>query len=96
MKLKKKEHLQRWRDKDKLKEAIINDHEEQVSLHLDHGMDCNLNFKDMSEKLPQIPDAKSQNRNNWTPMHFAAENGSLNVIIAIVSRGANIDPQDDF
>ena len=29
-------------------------------------------------------------------MHFAAENGSLNVILALVSRGAGIDPADAF
>jgi len=27
-------------------------------------------------------------------MHFAAENGSLNVILAMVSRGAGIDPTE--
>jgi len=27
-------------------------------------------------------------------MHFAAKNGSLNVILALVSRGAGIDPTD--
>lgn len=43
-----------------------------------------------------IPDAKNQNRENWTPMHYAAENGSLNVILAMVSRGAGIDPTDEF
>ena len=29
-------------------------------------------------------------------MHYASENGSLNVILAMVSRGAGIDPTDDF
>jgi len=29
-------------------------------------------------------------------MHYAAENGSLNVILAMVSRGAGIDPTDEF
>jgi hypothetical protein len=33
-----------WRDEDLLKQAIINDHEEQVSLHFDHGMECNMLF----------------------------------------------------
>ena len=29
-------------------------------------------------------------------MHYAAENGSLNVILTLVSRGAGIDPTDNF
>lgn len=29
-------------------------------------------------------------------MHFAAKNGSLNVILALVSRGAGIDPTDQI
>lgn len=29
-------------------------------------------------------------------MHYAAENGSLNVILALVSRGAGVDPFDRF
>lgn len=44
LKDKKKEHLARWRNPDNLRNAIINDIEEQVSLHFDHGMDCNMLF----------------------------------------------------
>ena len=33
-----------WRDPTLLKEAILNDHEDKVSLHFDHGMDCNMQF----------------------------------------------------
>jgi len=33
-----------WRSQQNLKEAIINDVEEKVSLHFDHGMDCNMQF----------------------------------------------------
>jgi len=29
-------------------------------------------------------------------MHFVAENGSLEVTLALVSRGAGIDPTDEF
>lgn len=29
-----------------------------------------------------------------TPMHFAAEHGALNVLLALISRGAGIDPLD--
>ena len=29
-------------------------------------------------------------------MHYAAENGSLNVILCVVSRGAGIDPADSY
>ena len=42
LKEKKKEHLARWRNIDFLREALINDHEEHVSMHFDHGMDVNL------------------------------------------------------
>jgi len=38
----------------------------------------------------------NQNRENWAPMHYASENGSLNVILSMVSRGAGIDPTDNF
>ena len=29
-------------------------------------------------------------------MHIAAENGSLNVLLALISRGAGVDPTDDL
>jgi len=41
LKDKKKEHLMHWRNLELLKQAIINDQCEQVSLHFDHGADCN-------------------------------------------------------
>lgn len=44
LKSKKKEHLDQWRDPEMLKQAIKDDHEEQVSLHFDHGMDVNMQF----------------------------------------------------
>ena len=44
LKEKKKEHLARWRNVDLLIEALINDHEEHVSMHFDHGMDVNMQF----------------------------------------------------
>ena len=84
----KKAHLARWRNADELRKAIKADHEEEVSLHFDHGMDCNMEFPEDPDK-----DGKSQ-REDWTPMHFAADSGSLNVILAMVSRGAGIDPTD--
>ena len=43
-----------------------------------------------------MPDMKNQQRTEWTPMHHAAENGSHNVILALVSRGAGIDPTDIY
>ena len=79
-------------------------------MHFDHGMDVNMQFASLGgnkgdsplgkskgdlSKIP-VPTAENQNRDNWSPMHFAAENGSLNVIIAMVSRGAGIDPTDNF
>jgi hypothetical protein len=42
LKEKKKEHLSHWRNNGNLMEAIKNDHELKVSLHFDHGMDCNM------------------------------------------------------
>jgi ankyrin repeat protein len=30
----------------------------------------------------------------WTPMHYAAKHGSLNVLLALISRGAGVDPPD--
>ena len=57
LKSKKKEHLMRWRDTRQLIEAIKEDHEDQVSLHFDHGVDCNMQYKD--DKLPAknaVPD----------------------------------------
>lgn len=42
LKAKKKEHLARWRDQEQLLKAIKDDHEEHISNHFDHGMDCNM------------------------------------------------------
>ena len=51
-------------------------------MYMDHGVDVNLQFNTKPEfKLK-------------TPLHFAAENGSLSVLLAIISRGAGIDPTD--
>lgn len=50
--------------------------------------------KDVKQLKIPVPDAKNQNREQWTPMHYAAENGSLNVILSLVSRGAGTDPTD--
>ena len=99
LKEKKKEHLSHWRNNGNLLEAIKNDHEEQVSLHFDHGMDCNMQFKGASEGAKgtrAVPDANNQNREDWTPMHYACENGCLSTILTLVSRGAGIDPTDTF
>jgi len=30
-----------------------------------------------------------------TPIHFAAEYGALSVLLALISRGAGVDPLDD-
>jgi ankyrin repeat protein len=60
-------------------------------------MDVNMQFKSKEEtNSNKLPDAKNQIRNEWTPMHYAAENGSLNVILCMVMRGAGIDPADFF
>ena len=101
MKDKKKEHLARWRCVHQLLESIKNDIEDQVSLHFDHGIDCNMQFQNEKEADPKaslssLKGLNEQIRVDWTPMHFAAENGSLNVILVLVSRGAGIDPTDSF
>jgi len=60
LKSKKKEHLMRWRDPNQLLEAIENDHEDQVSLHFDHGVDCNMQYKE--EQVPAknvVPDVNN-------------------------------------
>ena len=49
LKDKKKEHLSRWRNTDNLLKAIVEDIEEQVSLHFDHGMNCNMQFEDKKQ-----------------------------------------------
>jgi hypothetical protein len=56
--------LSHWRNNVNLLEAIKNDHEEQVSLHFDHGMDCNMQFTpaavgEKSKKVKAVPDAKN-------------------------------------
>lgn len=79
MKSKKKEHLDRWRDQNQLIEDLKIDHEENASLYFDHGMEVNMQFKELSDR---------------TPMHIAAEAGALNVLLALISRGAGIDPTD--
>jgi len=47
-------------------------------MFFDHGVDVNLFFSDDKE--------------GWTPMHYAAKNGSLNRLLALISRGAGVDP----
>ncbi len=50
-------------------------------MFFDHGIDANLFFPDDTE--------------GWTPMHYAAKAGSLNVLIGLISRGAGVDPPDN-
>jgi ankyrin repeat protein len=52
-----------------------------VSLFFDHGVDANLFFPEDAQ--------------GWTPMHYAAKNGSLTVLLALISRGAGVDPPDN-
>jgi len=44
-------------------EMIAKDNDEEVSLFFDHGSDVNMQY-------PEDPQG-------WTPMHYAAKNGSL-------------------
>ena len=62
--------------------AILDNNEEQASLYFDHGMDVNMQFN------------RTKDHALKTPLHFAAENGALSVLLAIISRGAGIDPTD--
>lgn len=64
-----------------MKEEIAKDNEQQASLYFDHGVDSNLYFPNDSE--------------GWTPMHYAAKAGALNVVIGLISRGAGVDPPDN-
>ena len=61
---------------------IMTDNEEQASLYFDHGMDVNLQFNE------------KKSYDEKTPLHFAAECGSLNVLLGLISRGAGVDPAD--
>lgn len=58
---------------------IAIDNEDEVSLYFDHGAEVNMQFPD---------------DNSWTPMHHAAKHGSLTVLLALISRGAGVDPPD--
>jgi ankyrin repeat protein len=62
---------------------IKEDNEEEVSQFFDHGMDVNIFLND-----------KEDGTEEWTPMHYASKFGALNVIIALISRGAGVDPPD--
>ncbi len=61
--------------------AIKENNEDSANLYFDHGIDVNLQFtaKSLEEK---------------TPMHIAAEFGAISVLLALVSRGAGVDPLD--
>jgi ankyrin repeat protein len=58
------------------------DNEENSSLYFDHGLDVNLQFNTRASYEEK------------TPMHFAAEFGSVKVLLALISRGAGVDPLD--
>lgn len=60
---------------------VCEDNEEQTNLFFDHGIDVNLFF--------------ANDTDGWTPMHYAAKSGSLNIVLALVSRGAGVDPPDN-
>ena len=61
---------------------IVADNEELTSWYFDHGLDVNLQF--VHNKIYE----------EKTPIHIAAEKGSLNVLLALISRGAGVDPLD--
>ena len=80
-KTKKKEHLERWRNTESLLKEILEDNEDQASLFFEHGLDVNMVFKS----------GQSQGK---TPIHCAAQAGSLQVLLALISRGSEVDPLD--
>ena len=65
-----------------LMKEIIDDNEAQASLYFDHGLDVNLQF------------TQNKKYDEKTPIHVAAEQGSLNVLLALIGRGAGVDPLD--
>ena len=48
-----------WRNLELLKQAVINDQCEQVSLHFDHGVDCNQKFVSKDKKKAGTESVKS-------------------------------------
>lgn len=60
---------------------IIDDNEERASLFFEHGMDVNIILK-------------GSDMQNRSPIHFAAFHGSMNVLLALISRGSEIDTFD--
>ena len=46
--------------------------------------------------MPKDNNANNINNDNlgYTPMHYCAFSGSLNVLLSLVSRGAGVDPPD--
>lgn len=52
-----------------------------MGIYFDHGMDVNLIFNNDAE--------------GWTPMHYAAKHNSIKTLIALISRGAGVDPPDN-
>jgi ankyrin repeat protein len=62
--------------------AIFENNEETAGFFFDHGMDVNMQYTQDKAHCEK------------TPLHFAAEQGSLSVLLAIVSRGAGVDPTD--
>lgn len=83
-----------------MQKSVKNDNEEEVSQFLDHGIDCNVLMEEASVKSASegatVKEANKQNRKEWTPMHYAAENGSGNVILILTNRGAGVDPTDSL
>ena len=77
----KRDHLEKWRSQELLLKEIELDNDERVNLFFEHGMDVNVKLT-----------AKEHERRS--PIHFAAQNGSLRTALSLISRGAEIDPVD--
>ena len=73
--------MQRWRNTESLLKEIQEDNEDQASLYFEHGLDVNMAFKDRAN-------------HGKTAIHVAALAGSLQVLLALISRGSEVDPLD--
>jgi ankyrin repeat protein len=76
----KKKHLMKWRNLKNLKEALIKG-EEDNNLYFEHGVD---------------PQVVLETTNKEKPMHVAAGAGQVSIILGLVGRGADVDPQDAY
>jgi ankyrin repeat protein len=76
-----------------LYKSISEDNEEDTSCFFDHGLDVNIELK-VPKGEPNSDGTPSDTDHDWTSMHWAARTGAMNVALALISRGAGVDPTD--